>query len=111
MRTNTKILDNIRINQGVSSVFHQASRLISFQSIVTGTPVGILKVEVSNDTVLHANEVTSWDTYLDSEINIAAAGTYTLEIREMLMRWSRITYVFNSGDGYITTNMFEIIKE
>lgn len=79
--------------------------LASMQAVYTGSPVGTLKVQVSNDNVPHQNQVTHWTDYTGSSVAISAAGNTLYNMSFVGYRWARLVYTKTSGTGSITATM------
>lgn len=82
----------------------------SIQAVFTGSPVGTLTLEVSNDIVYQipggganlAAGVTTWTTYTGSSQAISAAGDFTYILADSNFRFLRLKYTKSSGTGSIT---------
>ncbi len=70
-----------------------------------GTPVGTLKLQISNDIVGAgtssdpASLVTNWTDYTGSSLSISAAGDYMWKVTSSGERWVRLVYTRSSGSG------------
>lgn len=77
----------------------------SAQFVFTGSPVGSLKVQVSNDPYVNAQNVvqvpTNWTDLANSATAIAAAGDITYNVNLSFYNWIRFIYTFSSGTGSI----------
>lgn len=75
----------------------------SAQFVFTGSPVGTLKVQVSDDRYLNEyNAVqtpTNWTDLVDSSTAIAAAGDITYNVDTAYYNWIRFVYTRSSGSG------------
>lgn len=100
------ILDNVRLNTNVASraILIANTTNVSFHSVISGAPVGSLRIEISDDTTEDRDQVISWIVYKDSPIAISAAGQYMISVADIPEKWVRIVYIVTSGDGFITTN-------
>lgn len=72
----------------------------AIQAVWTGSPVGNLKVQFSNDLTDNPTKVTNWTTA--STQAISAAGDYTADIQSGA-KWVRLLYSRTSGTGTITS--------
>lgn len=83
--------------------------LASIQAVYTGSPVGTLKLQISNDIVSAppgggtnlASLVTNWSDYTGSSLSISAAGDFTYNLLDIGYRWLRLVYTKSSGTGTI----------
>lgn len=79
---------------------------LSVVGIATGTPVGSLQIQVSNDPVPTAAQVVNWATPTGVyAIAISAAGIVSTSIPDFCWKWARVNYVFTSGTGTISANV------
>lgn len=103
-------LNNVRINTSVASgaIFFSDAYKIGFHSVITGSPAGILKLQVSNDLTDVADEVISWTDVDGSSLNISVADQYVYSVNSLAMKWIRIVYIPSGGDGFITTTFYGI---
>lgn len=100
------------------AAFNNASRaflfaytsLISFQTVLTGTPVGTLKIQVSNDLTDDYNSVVTWEDMADSSLAVSGATTHTYNLRDISTKWIRIVYIASSGNGTINSNFYSIVR-
>ena len=86
--------------------------LASIQAVMTGSPVGVLTLEVSNDIVkinpAVANQganVVTWTTYTGSAVSVSASGDFLWNLSEIGYRWLRLKYTKTSGTGSLTAVM------
>lgn len=81
----------------------------SISAVFTGSPVGTLTLEISNDIVATpvagganlASAVNTWTTYTGSSYAISAAGDFTYVLADTNYRWLRMKYTKTSGTGTI----------
>lgn len=77
----------------------------SAQFVFTGAPVGSLKVQVSDDPYVNAQNVvqvpTNWTDLANSATAIAAAGDITYNVNLAFYNWIRFVYTRTSGTGTI----------
>lgn len=79
----------------------------SIQAVFTGSPVGTLKLQISNDIVPTptagaanlASNVVNWTDYTGSSQSISAAGNFMWILDATGYRWLRLVYTFSSGTG------------
>lgn len=84
----------------------------SIQAVFTGSPVGTLKLQFSNDIVPVpangaddlASAVVNWTDYSGSSQAISAAGDFAWNLTNVGYRWLRLVYVFSSGTGELNAS-------
>jgi hypothetical protein len=74
---------------------------LSLQPIWTGSPIGTLKLQVSNDPVTDEDDIDNWSDLPNTEIALSGAGDALYEISTRF-RWYRLSYTFTSGTGSLT---------
>lgn len=96
LNKNKKVLDAVSLasNQTSDSIELNDSRGYCVHSIITGSPVGSLIVEVSND---NSNFVAE-DTYA-----VSAAGQRLYNKDGAYYKYIRVRYSFTSGSGSLTS--------
>lgn len=72
---------------------------VSVQAIFTGSPVGALSVQVSNDTTTAQANVGTWTDYSGMAYTISAAGDIVFNMSNVGSRWIRLVYYKTSGTG------------
>lgn len=79
----------------------------SAQFVFTGSPVGTLKVQVSDDPYQSEGNVTptNWTDLADSSQSISAAGDITYNVNLAFYNWIRFVYTRGSGTGTINGRM------
>lgn len=91
----------------------------SIQAVWTGTPVGTLSIEVSNDIVPvdpsntnpvgpdPAGQVINWSTYTGSLVVVSGTDGNWMWIAQLgAYRWVRLAYEATSGSGTLNATMF-----
>lgn len=74
----------------------------SIQAVFTGSPVGTLKVQVSNSMVVDCTDSTVvWTDYTGSSQAISAAGNFAYNLSEYGYRCVRLVYTRTSGTGVL----------
>jgi hypothetical protein len=77
-------------------------RDFSIQLIFTGTPLGIFRLQCSNDretNVETASGVTNWSIMSGSTQSISEAGDHTYAIADAGYRWLRIQWIPGLGSS------------
>lgn len=80
----------------------------SVQVILTGAPVGTLKLQGSSDPVPDANfsaanyAVVNWTDVANSSQAVTGAGTVAYDVVKSAYNWVRVVYTAASGSGTIT---------
>lgn len=78
--------------------------VFAMQAIWTGSPVGTLAIQGSNDYVATAADVVNWSTLSNTQVTVNGAGNFLWNATEMGMYWVRLVYTFTSGSGTLTAN-------
>lgn len=79
--------------------------LTAIQAVWTGSPVGVLKIQVSSQQVPvapgadPAANVSNWTDYTGSPYAISAAGDTMYNMSLVGYRWVRLVYTRTSGTG------------
>lgn len=88
---------------------------LSLIAIYTGTPVGVLQIQVSN-AIVNASQAqitatpslipaTSWITYGGTSQSISAAGSSAWNLPDVAYRYLRVQYAGTSSSGVLNANM------
>lgn len=81
----------------------------SVQGIITGSsPVGTIKLQVSNDHIMASNLAadttpTHWSDLATVAVN--ATGNFLIPKTDLCYQWIRVIYVKTSGTGTVTVNL------
>lgn len=83
----------------------------SIQLVFTGSPVGTLSLQCSNDPgfptgnspVVQSSNVTNWTIITGSSQAISAAGNVVWNVENAGYTWVRVDYVATSGAGSLTS--------
>ena len=78
---------------------------ISAQAILTGSPVGTLTFQASNDLTYNGQTQTNWTTIPNTSVAVNSAGTYLLPKIDSCYQWVRVVYTATSGTGTVTVNV------
>lgn len=81
---------------------------MSVQVIATGAPVGVVKIQASNDNTspLTLNNVTNWTDISSATVAVGASGSFLIPKLEVCYSYVRVVYTKTSGTGAITANYF-----
>lgn len=111
MREQGTLFVGVSLGASVNSVGMQLDNVtrISFQSVITGSPAGSLKLQCSNDLTNDPSAVVNWQDYVSSSQAVSGAGLNMLELTAVNVKWVRLAYDFNAGTGNITTNFYSIL--
>lgn len=71
----------------------------SIQAIYTGSPVGTLTLEASNDN-------SNWVTVTDSSYSVTSAGNYMWNFTVSNFKWVRVVYTRTSGTGTLSARIY-----
>lgn len=87
----------------------------SIQLAFTDTPVGTLKLQISDapgqvsqQPDVNSEEVVVWTDYAGSSQSISATGDHTWEVQNSGSRWVRFVWTRISGDGTLTYARFQL---
>lgn len=72
---------------------------IDIQAVFTGSPVGTLKLQTSDDVVPNCSLATNWSDYTGSSSAVSGAGNFTWHISGTGTRCMQVVYTFTSGSG------------
>ena len=81
---------------------------MSVQIVATGAPVGVAKIQVSNDEAISIpNQFvpTNWNDLSGVTVNVTAAGAFLIPKFDVCYNYVRIVYTKTSGTGSITANV------
>lgn len=73
--------------------------VFSMQAVFTGSPVGNIELQASNDNV-------TYTTIADTPTAVAAAGNIMWNIENAGYKWVRVFYDATSGTGSLTVTYF-----
>ncbi len=110
---NFQIFTNIAMTGNLYSSPINASEytLVDLQAVWTGTPVGTLYVETSNDvgTINPDGSISglvNWTTYSGSaQAAGGAAGDFAWHIWATGFKWCRLSYLFGSSTGVLNARV------
>lgn len=80
----------------------------SVDAIMTGSPAGVLKLQISRDVVQlnytgdPAGNVVNWIDYAGSKYTISAAGKFIWNIEKPGYRWLKLVWTPTGGSGLLT---------
>jgi len=108
----TQILSSVTMTGSVSSWGFdlQQAWAYSFQAVWSGSPLGTIKLQASNENVIvgptgtnPAQYVNNW-TDLNSNISstTGVSGSILWNIQEPGYRWVRLAYSHGSGNGFLS---------
>lgn len=73
--------------------------LAAIQAVWTGSPVGSIFLEISNDETNTQSAIVNWSTYTGSAQAVSGVGNFTWNLNWVGYRWIRVTYTKTSGTG------------
>lgn len=91
-----------------TSVAFPVNQVIGYsaQFVWTGSPVGTIKIQVSDDPGTTASspsqQPTHWTDYSGSTISVSGAGNGTFNVNDAFYNWIRFVYTASSGSGTIS---------
>lgn len=99
-------------NQSMTSAFFSHGvdlnqvAFFSIQAVWTGSPVGKLSIQISNQDVNptinspnQASNVTNWTDYTGSSTDVNGAGDFLWNAHSSGYRWVRVKWIPTSGTG------------
>lgn len=109
----SKIVDAVDIATAPASAAIDASYLysISAQVIVAGSsPVGVLKLQCSNDPIVAANLAADttpshWSDIPNATVSVSGTGVFLVPKTDLSYQWIRALWVVTSGTGTVTVNI------
>lgn len=108
---NEQILNNVdaSVNQQSFGIDLNYRYGVSIQAIITGSPIGILRLQGSNDYGSRNSSipdqgqgVVNWSDIANSDTPVAGAGSASWNFQGSFYKWIRLIYVATSGTGNIT---------
>ena len=69
------------------------------QALFTGSPVGAIKIQQSNDG-------TNWDDVPASSVSVSAAGSQSWNLYMVGYPWARLVYTRTSGTGTLNATVY-----
>ena len=83
---------------------------VSVQIVASGAPVGVAKLQCSNDfstDKINSTQqvVTNWSDIPSATVAVSAAGVFLVPKTDLCYRWIRVVYTKTSGTGAITANV------
>lgn len=78
----------------------------SIQAVMTGSPVGTIQIQASNDILLSSGTVPqNWTTIPTSTSSITSSGTYLINVEFPAYSWVQLLYTAISGSGTMVANI------
>ena len=73
----------------------------SISLVFTGSPVGSVKLQISNDS----DDAENWIDLDDSTVSITEAGSIVYEVTESFSSFVKVVYTASSGSGSMNGNI------
>lgn len=70
----------------------------SIQAVFTGSPVGTLKLQISNDN-------SNWTDYTNSSVSVTTSGNFLWNLVSVGFQYVRVVYTKSSGTGSLTVTV------
>jgi hypothetical protein len=92
------------LNQSMTSTYTSPSQQLAFminaciQAVFTGTPVGTLDLQVSNDNV-------NWTVYTGSSTTVNGAGSFAWLLADIGFPWIQVVYTASSSTGSLSVTV------
>ena len=112
---NSQIATAKALNTSFKSAFVPLKNqyLFSITAIITGTPTGILSLEVSNDPETNTTQPLvvplNWSQYSQSSVTVVAAGIGQWRVTDVSYNYVRVSYTDTSG-GMSTAKLDLIVN-
>ena len=108
-----KIVTNGNMTTTINSLGIDLNQVVlySIQAVFTGSPVGTLKLQISNDIVnpiatgTQAVEVVNWTDYTGSSTPVTTSGNFVWNCLDVGYRWVRLVYTPTSGSGTLNATI------
>lgn len=84
-----------------SGILLEQNRGFSIQAVFSGSPVGTVKLQVSND-LGGDTPVVNWNDVASSNFAVSGAGVFDWNVSPFHFRWISVAYVSTSGTGSCT---------
>ena len=92
----------------ITSLHQNIDEQVSFsvQASMTGSPLGVIQLQASNDIVLSSAQVpVNWTTIQESVAAVTGAGTYMVNYSLPSYTWVQLVYNPTSGSGTMYANI------
>jgi hypothetical protein len=92
----------------INSLYKNIDEAVSYsvQASMTGSPLGVIQLEASNDIVpSSAQAPVNWTVIQESVAAVTGAGTYMVNYSLPSYTWVRLVYNPTSGSGAMYTNL------
>lgn len=76
---------------------------LSLHNVMTGSPDGLLQIQISNDEVEDGADVVNWIDYTGGSTQVLGVTQWMVNIRDLSFEWLRLVYVRTGSTGTITT--------
>lgn len=105
---NESIVTAGNMNADITSIAKNIDESVSYsvQAVFTGSPVGSIELQGSNDVeTSSANPPSNWTTITDSITAVTEAGSYLINVEFPAYSWVRLVYTFTSGTGTLNARI------
>jgi len=96
------------VNQTSAAVVTKQVFAVSAQGVFTGTTVGVLKLQFSNDITNPPIAPTNWSDIPSATIAVTAAGNFAIPKTELCYGFIRAVYTATSGAGTATVTLVSL---
>lgn len=77
----------------------------SVQFTGTGSVVGTLKLQASNDKVFSPNAPVNWNDIPSATVSVSAAGSFLIPKTELCYQYIRAVFTLSSGSGNMSAQL------
>lgn len=104
---NIQIITNGDMSSNIISLSTNLDEAASYsiQAVFTGTPVGVLMLEGTNDVPTTDTNLTNWTIITDSESDVLEAGSYLINVEFPVYSYVRLVYTRTSGSGTLNARI------
>lgn len=97
---------NAAVTQTGAAILARNLMFASLQNVSTGTAVGTMKLQFSNDIITTpALTPVNWTDIPSATVAITAASVTGIPITNLCYQYIRVVYTFTSGTGTISANL------
>jgi hypothetical protein len=105
--SNVQIITNGDMTTTINSSVTNLDEIVSYsvQAIFTGSPLGTLQLQGSNDVPIIDSAVVNWTIITPSISAVSGAGSYLINVEFPAYSWVRLQYVPTSGSGTLNARI------
>lgn len=110
MRQNNYNVIGLQAAASINSIAVSTENVLmcSVQFTGTGTVVGTMKIQASNDNVYAPAVPSNWSDIPSATISVSAAGTFLIPKTELSYKYIRVVFTLSSGSGNMSAQLQSI---